>query len=72
MIAWATPIVVGVKTHENRDVLVTFPEDYQAAHLAGKLAVFKVTVKDIREKNMTNISTDTSYKKQENLDIQIM
>ena len=42
--------LVGVKTDENRDVPVTFPEDYQAAHLAGKLAVFEVTVRDIREK----------------------
>ena len=42
--------LVGVKIDENRDVPVTFPEDYQAAHLAGKLAVFEVTVRDIQEK----------------------
>ena len=29
---------------------VTFPDDYQAEHLAGKLAVFEVTVTDIQEK----------------------
>ena len=29
---------------------VAFPEDYQAAHLAGKLAVFEVTVRDMQEK----------------------
>ena len=43
---------------ESRDVPVTFPEDYQAAHLAGKLAVFEVTVKDIQEKADANIDDE--------------
>ena len=47
--------LVGAKADESRDVPVTFPEDYQAAHLAGKLAVFEVTVKDIQEKAEANI-----------------
>ena len=42
--------LVGTKKDEMRNVSVTFPEDYQAAHLAGKLAVFEVTVRDIQEK----------------------
>jgi trigger factor len=42
--------LVGVKAGETRDVEVTFPEDYQAAHLAGKPTVFEVTVKELREK----------------------
>ena len=42
--------LVGAKKHEIRNVSVTFPEDYQAAHLAGKLAVFEVIVRDIRKK----------------------
>ena len=42
--------LVGAKIEECRDVPVTFPDDYQAAHLAGKLAVFEVSVIDIREK----------------------
>jgi trigger factor len=42
--------LVGTKINETRNVSVTFPEDYQAAHLAGKLAVFEVIVKDIQEK----------------------
>ena len=37
----------GAKVGEERKVVVTFPEDYQAAHLAGKEAVFDVTVKAI-------------------------
>ena len=42
--------LVDVKIDERRDVPVTFPKDYQAEHLAGKLAVFEVTVTDIQEK----------------------
>lgn len=41
--------VVGANAGETRDVAVTFPEGYQAANLAGKEAVFTVTVKEIRE-----------------------
>ena len=50
--------LVGAKTDESRDVPVTFPDDYQAAHLAGKLAVFEVTVKDIQEKADASIDDE--------------
>jgi trigger factor len=40
--------LVGAKAGESRTVNVTFPENYGAAHLAGKAAVFEVTVKDIQ------------------------
>ncbi len=39
--------VAGAKTGENREVRVTFPEDYQAKELAGKDAVFDVAVKEV-------------------------
>jgi trigger factor len=42
--------LTGVKPGEERQVEVTFPEDYQAEHLAGKAAVFNVKVKEVREK----------------------
>jgi trigger factor len=50
--------LVGAKKDETRDVPVTFPEEYQAAHLAGKLAVFEVTVKDIQEKADASIDDE--------------
>ena len=50
--------LVGAKINESRDVPVTFPTDYQAAHLAGKSAVFEVTVTDIREKAEAIIDDD--------------
>jgi trigger factor len=50
--------LVGVKAGETRDVEVTFPEDYQAAHLAGKPTVFEVTVKELREKGEVAIDDE--------------
>src|SRR4051812_45770147 len=42
--------VVGASAGDAVAVRVTFPEEYRAEHLAGKEAVFDVTVKEIREK----------------------
>ncbi len=39
--------LVGVKAGDEKTVSVTFPEGYQAAHLAGKPAEFAVTVKSV-------------------------
>jgi trigger factor len=39
--------LAGAKTGEERTVTATFPENYQAAHLAGKAAQFDVTVKEV-------------------------
>ncbi len=39
--------MVGMNIGESRDLHVTFPEDYQAEHLAGKEVVFKVLVHSI-------------------------
>lgn len=41
--------LVGKSAGEDCDVNVTFPEEYQAAELAGKPAVFKCTVKSVTE-----------------------
>ncbi|NAZ35544.1 trigger factor [Rubellimicrobium sp. CFH 75288] len=41
--------LAGVKAGEEREVTVTFPESYGARHLAGREAVFAVTVKAVRE-----------------------
>lgn len=42
--------VIGMKREEAKDVEVSFPEDYGQADLAGKPAVFKVVMKEIKEK----------------------
>lgn len=42
--------VIGMKYEEQKDITVQFPKDYQAKDLAGKDAVFKVTLHEIQEK----------------------
>ncbi len=41
--------LIGVKPGEQRAVPVSFPAEYQAEHLAGKAAIFDVTVQELRE-----------------------
>jgi trigger factor len=50
--------LIGAKLNEETDVNVTFPEDYQAEDLAGKPAVFKVTVKEIKEKELPELDDE--------------
>ena len=48
----------GVKVGEEKTIEVTFPEDYQAKHLAGKAATFDVTVKAIKAEAETKVDDD--------------
>jgi len=50
--------LVGVATGESKDVEVTFPEEYHAAELAGKPAVFKVTVHEIKGKELPELDDE--------------
>lgn len=50
--------LVGAKIGEETEVKVTFPEDYQAEHLQGKDAVFKCTVREIREKELPELNDE--------------
>ncbi len=50
--------LVGVATGESKDVEVTFPEEYHAANLAGKHAVFKVTVHEIKGKELPELDDE--------------
>jgi len=44
--------LIGATIGNEVDVNVTFPEDYRSEELAGKPALFKVTVKEIKEKEL--------------------
>lgn len=44
--------VVGMQIGDFKDVEVTFPESYHAEHLAGKPAVFKVKLHEIKRKSL--------------------
>ncbi len=50
--------LVGAKTGDEKTITVTFPEDYQAEHLAGKEATFDVTVKAVKVETETKIDEE--------------
>ncbi len=54
--------VVGMNAGETKDVNVTFPEDYQAAELKGKPAVFTVTVHKISAKVLPALDEEFAKK----------
>ena len=50
--------LVGKNIGEETEVNVTFPEEYQAKELAGKPAMFKVTIKEIKVKELPEINDE--------------
>ncbi len=50
--------LIGKKIGEETEVNVTFPEEYHAAELAGKPATFKVTVKEIKSKELPELNDE--------------
>lgn len=50
--------LIGAEIGVETDVNVTFPEEYQAEELAGKPAVFKCTVKEIKEKELPELNDE--------------
>ena len=54
--------LIGAKIGEEKEVNVTFPEDYHAEALAGKPAVFKCTVRSIKHKELPPIDDELAKK----------
>jgi trigger factor len=50
--------LLGVKAGDAKTITVTFPADYQAAHLAGKDAQFAITVQAVKVEAETKIDDD--------------
>ena len=50
--------LIGAEIGKEVEVNVTFPEDYQAEDLKGKAAVFKCTVKEIKEKQLPELDDE--------------
>lgn len=50
--------LIGAQIGVETDVNVSFPEDYQAEELAGKPAVFKCTVKEIKAKELPELDDE--------------
>jgi trigger factor len=50
--------LVGARAGEERDVRVSFPDDYPAEHLRGREAVFHTTVREVKERNLPELDDD--------------
>ncbi len=50
--------VIGMKAGEEKDVNVTFPEDYPAEDLKGKEVVFKVKCNDVKQKQVRELDKE--------------
>ncbi len=54
--------IIGMKYEEQKDITVTFPEEYQAENLKGKESVFKVTLHEIQEKVPAELNDEFAQK----------
>jgi len=54
--------IIGMKYEEQKDVVVTFPAEYQSADLAGKEATFKVVLHEIQEQKDAEINDALAQK----------
>jgi len=67
--------VIGMKYEEEKEITVTFPEEYQAADLAGAEVVFKVKLHEIQAKAEAVIDDEFAKKvlpQEENVTVEIL
>ena len=50
--------LIGAKSGEEKEVEVTFPEEYHAAELAGKAATFKVKISEVKSKELPELNDE--------------
>ncbi len=50
--------IIGLKVGETKELTVPFPEDYPNEDLAGKEAIFTITVKELKEKELPELDDD--------------
>lgn len=50
--------LIGLKENDEKDVVVTFPEDYHAENLKGKEATFKVKIHEVKTKELPELDKD--------------
>lgn len=50
--------LIGMKKEEEKDIVITFPENYQSTELAGKEAVFKVKLHEIKRKKLPELNDE--------------
>lgn len=54
--------MIGMKYDETKDIVVTFPQEYQAKNLAGKEATFKVTLHEIQQRGEIELNDELAKK----------
>ncbi|MBI4727052.1 trigger factor [candidate division TA06 bacterium] len=54
--------LIGAQAGQEKEIAVKYPDDYQGTGLAGKKAVFKVTVKEVREKLLPALDDEFAKK----------
>ena len=54
--------LIGVKAGDEKTISLTFPENYQAAHLAGKDTTFDIKVKEVSKPDSTDINDEAAKK----------
>lgn len=67
-IAGFEPQLIGMKKGEEKDIKVTFPENYQAKDLAGKEATFKIKLNAIKVKGESKLDDEMAKKLLNNAD----
>ncbi|MFT6301211.1 MAG: trigger factor [Pseudomonadales bacterium] len=50
--------LLGMKAGDEKTIKVTFPEEYQAEHLAGKETEFEITVHEVKESTLPELTED--------------
>ncbi|YAI81743.1 MAG: trigger factor [cyanobacterium endosymbiont of Rhopalodia sterrenbergii] len=50
--------IVGMNPEETKELKVTFPEDYPREDLAGRLSIFTITLKELKEKELLELNDD--------------
>ncbi|MBG9783992.1 trigger factor [Shouchella lehensis] len=60
--------LVGLKTGDEKEVEVTFPEEYHAENLAGKPATFKVKIHDVKRKELPELDDEFAKDANENVE----
>ncbi|MEE1106510.1 MAG: trigger factor [Macrococcus canis] len=60
--------LIGTKVGDEKDVNVTFPEEYHAEELAGKEAVFKVKINEIKSKEVPELDDEMAKELDESVD----
>ena len=50
--------IIGMNVDETKDVIATFPDDYEEESLAGQTATFKMTLKELKGRELPEVNDE--------------